>query len=114
METLRIRHQLLWKNKCYLKGNSVQSKIRDIESNFDLKIANSLRRHTDPMTAKKRRLEFIDNNFEKAVQENTYAQLQAIDRKKKIVDELTPSIYGAIGEQKVSKELENLSDELSL
>jgi len=98
----------------YLKGNSIQSKIRNIENNFDSKIANSLRRHTDLFIAKRRRLDYIDNNFEKAVQESTYTQLREIDRRKSIVDELTPSIYGAIGEQRVSKELELLPDDYIL
>ncbi len=98
----------------YLKGNSIQNKIRNIETNFDSKIANSLRRFTDPFIEKKRRLDFIEHNFEKAVQENTYTQLREIDRRKTIVDELTTSIYGAIGEQKVSKELEGLSDDYIL
>ncbi len=98
----------------YLKGNSIHSKIRNIETNFDSKIANSLRRYTDPFIAKKRRLEYIDHNFEKAVQENTYAQLREIDRKKTIVEQLTPSIYGAIGEKKVSDELEHLPDDFIL
>ncbi len=98
----------------YFQRNSIQSKIRDIENNFDAKIAKSIRRHTDTYINKKRRFDYIDLNFDKAVQESTYAQLQELDRRKTIVDELTNSIYGAIGEQKVSKELERLPDDYIL
>jgi hypothetical protein len=41
-------------------------------------------------------------------------QLQQLDRKKRIIDELNNSIYGALGEEKVVKELEKLSDEYIL
>jgi hypothetical protein len=94
----------------YLEGHSIKSKIRDIERNFDSKIVNSLRRYTDPFEQKKQRLSYIEHDFEKAVQENIYARLRELDRRKAIVDDLMPTIYGAIGELKVSKELESLPD----
>lgn len=98
----------------FLKRNSIQSKIRSIETNFDLKIADSLRKHTDPLTQKKRRVEYIEHNFEKAIVENAFTQAQEIDRRKAVVNELMPHVYGAIGEQKVSKELELLPDDYIL
>ncbi|HZV70406.1 MAG TPA: nuclease-related domain-containing protein [Saprospiraceae bacterium] len=98
----------------YFQKNNLQGKIRFIENNFEFKIADSLRQHTDLLLKKKYRHQYIDNNFEKAVQENIYTQLRDLERKKQIVDELTSTIYGAIGEQKVSKELELLSDDYIL
>jgi len=38
-------------------------------------------------------------------------QLQEIDRKKRVIDNINSSIYGALGEQKVVRELEKLSDD---
>ncbi len=115
LDTLRSAQSNFFERiNSYLKGNSIQSKIRNIETNFDSKIANSLRRYTDPFIQKKRRFDYIEHNFERAVQENTYVHLREIDRRKTVVDELTPSIYGAIGEQKVSKEFEHLSDDYIL
>ena len=40
--------------------------------------------------------------------------LKELERKKAIIDEVNNFIYGALGEQKVVKELENLSDEYFL
>ena len=95
----------------YIQKNSIQNRIRAIETNFDSQIAKMLQSHTNLFTKKKRRIEYIDHNFEKTLQESTYSQLRELERKKAIVDELITSVYGAIGEQKVSKELEHLSDD---
>ena len=95
----------------YFQRNSLKGKIRDIENNFDSKIGNSLRRYTDLYKLKQRRFDYLDHNFEKAVQDSTHTQLRDLDRKKTIVEELMPSVYGAIGEQKVVKELELLPDD---
>lgn len=98
----------------YFQRNSIQSKIRNIETNFDSKIANPIFKYTDLYAKKNHRFKYIDHHFEEAVKENTHTQLRDLERKKTIVDELTPSIYGAIGEQKVSSELQHLSDDYIL
>ena len=110
-ETLRSSQQNFFgKVLNYLEGHSIQSKIKDIERKFDSKIINSLRRYTDPFDQKKQRLSYIEHNLEKAVQENISARLRELDRRKAIIDDLMPTIYGAIGELKVSRELERLPD----
>jgi hypothetical protein len=43
-----------------------------------------------------------------AVNESSSGPLKELERKKRVIDEINTSIYGAIGEQKVVKELENL------
>lgn len=98
----------------YFNRSSIQSKIRNIENHFDSKISRLLRHHTDLYERKRRRFEYIDNNFEKAVSESTFAQLRELDKKKTVVDEIIPTVYGAIGEQKVSDELQHLSDDYVL
>lgn len=42
------------------------------------------------------------------------SELQELDRKKTIIDQINSSIYGALGEQKVVKELEKLSNDYIL
>jgi len=46
-----------------------------------------------------------------AVNESCLKQMTELENKKRVIDEVNNSIYGAFGEQKVVKELENLSDE---
>ena len=57
------------------------------------------------------RLEFVLNRFDEAVLESAKAALEALDKRKAIVDRVSPLVAGAIGEQKVVRALEALSDE---
>lgn len=63
------------------------------------------------LEAKRRRYNLISKDFEKAVADISSADLRKLDRKKSVLDQIAPFIYGAIGEQKVAKELERLSDD---
>ncbi|MBL7847755.1 MAG: NERD domain-containing protein [Cyclobacteriaceae bacterium] len=66
------------------------------------------------LSRKRERLKYLDSNFEEAVRKEIKVALLNLDRKKRAIDDISPSIYGAIGEQKVVKELEQLSDEFIL
>ncbi|MFX7621219.1 hypothetical protein ABTJ52_23125, partial [Acinetobacter baumannii] len=48
------------------------------------------------------------------VNEICLTPLKELERKKTLIDEINTSIYGAFGEQKVVKELKQLSDEYFL
>jgi hypothetical protein len=98
----------------YFARSGIKRKIRDIELNFDSKIANSIQQSTNTLTKKNNRYNFIISHFEDAVYRSSFSQLKELERKKRIIDEINTSIYGAIGEQKVSKDLENLSDDYIL
>jgi hypothetical protein len=98
----------------YFKRNGTKRKIRDIELNFDSKIANSIQQSTYALTKKSNRYSYILSHFEDAVNQSSFLQKKELERKKRIIDEINTSIYGAIGEQKVSKDLENLSDDYIL
>ncbi len=74
----------------------------------------SVRSEAKVLVQKRKRLHFIDSNFEGAVKESCDLVLHDLDRKKRAIDEINTSIYGAIGEQKVVHELEKLSDEYIL
>jgi len=98
----------------YFKKNGIKRKIRDIELNFDSKIANSIQQSTNTLTKKSNRYNYIVSHFVDAVNQSSFSQLREHERKKRIIDEINTSIYGAIGEQKVSKDLENLPDDYIL
>ena len=98
----------------YFVRSGIKRKIRDIELNFDSKIANSIQQFTNILNKKSNRYNYIISHFEDAVNRSSFSQLKELERKKRIIDEINTSIYGAIGEQKVSKDLENLSDDYIL
>src|SRR5436190_2055709 len=98
----------------YFKKHSLKRKIRNFELNLDAKISFELGESINTLTEKNNRYHFITSHFNDAVQESSRASLWELERKKKVIDEINSSIYGAIGEQKVVKELENLSNDYSL
>jgi hypothetical protein len=98
----------------YFKSYNVKRKVREIELNFDSKVANSVLYSTNILYNKSSRNDYIVSNFSHAVKQSGHSQLYELERKKKVIDELNNSIYGAIGEHKVLKDLENLSDDYLL
>jgi hypothetical protein len=98
----------------YFKKHLLKRKIRNSELNFDSKISFELGQSINTLTEKNNRYHFITSHFNDAVQESSRDSLWELERKKKVIDEINNSIYGAIGEQKVVKELENLSNDYFL
>src|SRR5690606_36002466 len=50
---------------------------------------------------KRKRFQYLTANFEEAAIEAGRQALDALDRRKRVIDEINTFIYGAIGEQKV-------------
>jgi hypothetical protein len=98
----------------YVKKIVLKLKIRNNKLSFDSKIEDSLKYLTENYNETSNRHQYIVLYFEDAVTESSLPQLQELDRKKRIIDQINSSIYGALGEQKVVKELEKLSDEYVL
>jgi len=98
----------------YVKKIDLTLKIRNNKRTFNFKIANSLKHLTKDYSKKDNRHKYIISYFEDAVMESSLHQLREFDRKKRIIDQLNSSIYGALGEQKVVKELEKLSEDYIL
>ena len=88
--------------------------LRDKERNFDTEVKHSIRKLVDIRKVKTNRYQFITSQFTDAVQQSSQASLLEIERKKTVIDQLSSYIYGALGEQKVVKTLETLSDEYFL
>lgn len=84
------------------------------EHNFDAIVIKSIKNFVDIRQVKNNRYQFITKEFNAAVKESSQTALSEIERKKSVIDKLSSFIYGALGEQKVVKTLETLSDEYFL
>jgi hypothetical protein len=84
------------------------------ESNLEYEVKFSVRQLFEVYEFKNNRFQFITSNFDEAVKQSAKNILTELDRKKRIIDDLNNYIYGSIGEQKVVKTLETLSDDYFL
>ena len=80
------------------------------EKDFDINVKTTNRHLIDNYNKKNNRYQYISLNFDEAVNQSAHYSLSELERKKNIIDNLNSFIYGALGEQKVVKTLENLSD----
>jgi len=74
----------------------------------------SISKLVEDYRVKSNRYQFITSHFNEAVRQSAQYPLSELERKKATIDGLNSYIYGALGEQKVVKALENLSDEYFL
>lgn len=105
---------LLGKISKYFRISLLKRKIHNSELSLSSKVLRSVDQSMKTYLENERRFNYIMSNFQAATLEHCSTQLRNLEIKKAIIDEITPSIYGAIGEQKVVKELEKLSDEFVL
>lgn len=97
-----------------LKHWNYKRKIKREEHKFEFRVKMSIGKLVEDYQFKSNRYEFITSNFNEAVKQSVYDPLSELERKKATIDELNSYIYGALGEQKVVKTLETLSDEYFL
>lgn len=95
----------------YVKQWFYKRKVQDLEFNLDSKVNYSVRELVQQHEDKTNRYHYITSNFRDAVNESCLKQVTELENKQRVIDEVKNSIYGALGEHKVVKELENLSDE---
>jgi hypothetical protein len=88
-----------------------QKKIDSLKISLSSRVDDLIRKSVELHQEKRNRYQYITSRFTDAVNESCAGQLKELDRKKRIVDEVKTSIYGALGEHKVVKELKNLSDD---
>ena len=98
----------------YFKKRSLKKEILSNESSIDFKVSQSVQYLADTLDQKNNRYQYITSRFTEAVYQSGAVQLKGLERKKRLIDEINSFIYGALGEQKVVKELENLSDDYIL
>lgn len=89
-------------------------KIKYKELFFKSKVTTLLKPKAKLLADYKARIQYLISNFDEAVKKDSTIALSDLDHKKKVIDEIKSHIYGAIGEQKVAKALEQLSDEYIL
>ncbi|MCO5934816.1 NERD domain-containing protein [Mucilaginibacter sp. RB4R14] len=95
----------------YFKKSEFKFKIQFSKLSFKFKVQNSIKDFVKIQNIKSKRHQFIVTLFKEAVLQSGYTHLQEIDRRKEIVDQINNSIYGALGEHEVVKELKRLSDD---
>lgn len=97
-----------------LRHWNYKRKIKHKEHNFDIDVKMSISNLIDIYQLKSNRYQFISSQFHEAIRQSAQYPLSELERKKATIDELNSFIYGALGEQKVVKTLETLSDEYYL
>ncbi len=90
----------------------IKIKYKELTSHSN--ITSSVQPKVNMLDKKRTRYQYLVSNFEVAITESSGLALHELDQKKRVIDEINSFIYGAIGEQKVAKELETLSDEYIL
>jgi hypothetical protein len=98
----------------YFKKTFLKMKIRNKELNFNSRVEYTIQHSLNTLEKKSHRYQYIVTRFADAVNEGCLAQLKELERKKRVIDEINTFIYGALGEQSVVRELENLPDEYFL
>lgn len=98
----------------YFKVFFIKRRIRNHELALPSRVLKSVQQSMELFQKNEERYNYITAKFHVAVIGHCSGDLNALKRKKALIDEVNNSIYGAIGEQKVAKELENLSDEYVL
>lgn len=95
----------------YTKRRACNKKLENLEYNFDYNVNYAVSELVGKHQDKTNRYNYIKLNFGKAVNESSLKRIKELEYKLHVIDEVKNSIYGALGEHKVVKELENLSDE---
>jgi hypothetical protein len=95
----------------FIKRWSLKKKLKGLKLNLDKKVNSAVSNLVDQHQSKTNRYQFITSQFKEAVNESSFTEIKKLENKKEIIDEVKNSIYGALGEHKVVKELENLSDD---
>ena len=100
-----VKYFQQWQYKRHLKSKE-SSFIEEVNRSISELVASHQHKNT--------RFQFITARFVEAVNQSAQSALFELERRKAVIDSLNSFIYGAIGEQKVVKALERLSDEYYL
>jgi hypothetical protein len=95
----------------WFQNMTIKARIAINESSFKRRLNGSLRKASHELSRKNKRMSFINERFDEAVAQSASSRLEALDGKKRAIDEIAPSIHGAIGELRVVEELMGLSDD---
>lgn len=93
------------------KRRTYKRKLQNLELNLNNKVNNAVQDLVGQYQNKTNRYNHITLHFSDAVMESSSARIKELEFKQRIINEVQTSIYGALGEHKVVKEIENLSNE---
>ena len=85
-------------------------RINYIESFASAIISRTSRRKIAMLDVKRGQFEYLVSHFDERLTAKVNSEVHELDRAKKVIDEINTYIYGAIGEDKVARELERLPD----
>lgn len=102
------------KLKIAFRNWNYKKQIKDQEQNFETNVKMAISPILEEYNLKSHRFEYLTTRFNDAVTRSALHSISELDRKKTIIEEKKSFIYGALGEQKVVKTLEALSDDYFL
>ncbi|MBK6328956.1 MAG: hypothetical protein IPF62_00035 [Bacteroidetes bacterium] len=125
IQSLIIEIEKLKQQLIFLTKDSSSNIFQKLTKTLDNGIGGTQKRHIwlklksinnllDIRKIKNNRFQFITSQFDMAVEESSQKALSDIERKKSVIDNLNNVILGALGENKVVKTLEYLSDDYIL
>ncbi|WP_430900942.1 MULTISPECIES: nuclease-related domain-containing protein [unclassified Paraflavitalea] len=97
-----------------IKLNKLRKSAQELELSMDSKIEASLYELNHLYSEKAQQHQYLSSNTNAAISDSSYQEMMALEYKNSRIEEVKNSIYGAIGEHKVVKVLEGLSDEYTL
>ena len=95
----------------YRRCQAYEKRLKHLEVNLSYHVENAVSGVVGKNVDKTNRYNYFTSQFAEAVKESCSVFIREIERKLRIIDDVNNSVYGALGEDKVVKELENLSDE---
>ena len=109
-----VHNNIIGRLTIYVKRAFFKLKIWYKKLTFNSKITDSLKHLVNNYKQANNRHNYINSHFDDAVMESYLPQVQKLDREKDLIDQINNSIYGALGEEQVVKELKKLSDDYIL
>jgi len=111
LDNLPSKHATIFQSIVgYFRKSWIKKRIRYDKQYIAAKIWLSLFKFTYSLRKKNKRHQYLLSDFDAAVNKSSSSELKGLKRKKEIIDEINTFIYGALGEEKVVKELEKLPD----
>ncbi len=88
----------------------ISNKLEGLKLESELIIEKAVKPKNQAYLLKRARFDFLDQNLHQAVDESARLDLLELDKKHKLINAIMPTVWGAVGENKVVKELERLPD----
>jgi len=114
VSTIQIPKNIFQKITYNLRLWNYDRKIKNKVSKFESEVNKAISHLVYIYQQKNSRYHFISSNEDDAVKQSANHSLSELERKKAVIDNLKSFIHGALGEQKVLKTLEYLSDDYFL